>query len=398
MKMDPAKREKAIALGDELGQLFRRYPVAADMPVTVQREIEGKMAELTSLTEGRHLDDLRAEHSQVDRYLNEPVGRPPQPGGDGGGSAARYSGKSVGELFVESKAFRNYDPARRSGPSAEISLKALLSSTEWVPEAPRIGRIEPAVSPPLRVLDLFATGNTSYNTVPYMEETTSNGGAAEVAEGEEKPESELGFTEKSSPVQTVATLLPITNQLLEDVGAARSYVDMRLAYFVRARLDSQLLNGDGSAPNLRGILHVVGLQTQAKGSDPTPDAMGKAMDLVRVNGGYEPTAVIMHPSDWQDIRHLRTADGQYIWGNPADASPARIWGLPVAVTTAIAEHTALVGAFSTAAMIFYRSNLAIALSDSHSDFFIKNKVMLRAELRVALACFRPAAFCQVTGL
>jgi len=396
--MDPAKREKAIALGDELGRLFRRYPIAADMPVSVQREIEGKMAELTSLTEGKHLDDLRAEHSQADRWLNEPVGRPPQPGGDGGGSAARYSGKSVGELFVESKAFRDYDPTRHSGPSAEISLKTLLSSAEWVPEAPRIGRIEPAVSPPLRVLDLFGVGNTSFNAVPYMEETTSTSGAAETAEGGEKQESELGFTERSSDVRTIATVLPITNQLLEDVSACRSYVDSRLAYFVRARLDSQLLNGDGSAPNLRGLLNVVGIQTQAKGTDPTPDACGKAMDLVRVNGGYEPDAVVMHPNDWQDIRHLRTADGLYIWGNPADASPARIWGLPVAVTTAIAEGTALVGAFRTAAMLFYRSDLAIAISDSHSDFFIKNKVMLRAELRAALACFRPTAFCKVTGV
>jgi hypothetical protein len=389
--MDDKSKNRAVELEERLDHLFDRYG-AKDAPPQILQEMASLVSELKGLVDHAGLDRL-------DRWLNEPVDRPPQPRGRGGGSFnAPYTGKSVGELFIESKAFRDYDPGRRSGPSAEISLKALLSSTEWVPEAPRIGRIEPAVSPPLRVLDLFATGDTSYNAVPYMEETTSVSGAAEVAEGDEKAESELGFTEQSSPVQTIATLLPITNQLLEDVGAARSYVDSRLAYFVRARLDSQLLNGSGTPPDLRGILHVVGLQTQAKASDPTPDAIGKAMDLVLVNGGYPATAVVMHPNDWQDIRHLRTADGQYIWGNPADASPARIWGLPVAVTTAIAEHTALVGAFSTAAMIFYRSNLAIAISDSHSDFFIKNKVMLRAELRVALACFRPAAFCQVTGL
>jgi HK97 family phage major capsid protein len=245
---------------------------------------------------------------------------------------------------------------------------------------------------------LFATGNTSYNAVPFMEETTSTSGALEIAEGAEKQESTLGFTEQSSPVRTIATVLPITNDLLQDVGACRSYVDARLGYFVRARLDSELLTGDGAAPNLRGILNVVGLQTQAKGADPTPDALGKAMDLCRVNGGYDADAIVMHPNDWQDIRHLRTADGVYIWGNPADAAPPRVWGLPVCVTSACPQNTAIVGSFRGAAMLFWRSDLQIAISDSHDDFFIKNKLMLRAEVRVALACFRPQAFVQVTGV
>ena len=396
--MDPAKREKAIALGDELGALFRRYPVAADMPPAIQREIEGKMAELQELTGGRHLDELREEHSQFDRYMNDPVGRPPQPGGSGRGGGGGNGGKSLGELFVESKAFRNYDAGLRSGPSAEISLKALLDTGGWAPESPRLGRIEPAVSRPLNVLDLFATGNTSYNAVPYMLETTSTSGAAEVAEGAEKQESTLAFSEQSSPVRTIATVLPITNDLLQDVGACRSYVEARLSYFVRARVDTQLLNGDGAAPNLRGILNVVGLQTQVKGTDPTPDAIGKAMDLVRVNGGYDADAIVMHPNDWQDVRHLRTADGVYIWGNPADATPPRIWGLPVAVTTACPVNTAIVGSFRGAAMLFWRSDLQLAMSDSHDDFFIKNKLMLRAEVRVALPIFRPQAFVMVTGV
>jgi len=37
-------------------------------------------------------------------------------------------------------------------------------------------------------------------------------------------------------------------------------------------------------------------------------------------------------------------------------------------------------------------------SDSHSDFFIYNKLMVRAEIRVALAVFREEAFCQVMGV
>jgi HK97 family phage major capsid protein len=167
---------------------------------------------------------------------------------------------------------------------------------------------------------------------------------------------------------------------------------------VRLRLESQLLNGDGAAPNLRGILNVVGVQGQAKGADPTPDTIAKAMRLIETNGGYSADTIVLHPADWEAIRLLRTADGIYIWGSPADAGRASIWGLPVVVTSACPEGTGIVGAFKAASMLFFRSDMQIAVSDSHSDFFIRNQVMLRAEVRVAMACFRPTAFCLVTGI
>lgn len=394
--MDTVKDARIRQLEGEVEATFKRY--GNDLPPAVAAEVRGKIDELNALVDATKASgELRKRWGEMNSYLNDPVGRPRQPG-DGGGRFGASGGKSIGEAFVESKAFRDYDPAQRKGPSADIGLKTLLDTTGWEPESPRIPRIEPGVGRPLNVIDLFGYGNTSYNSVPFMRETTTTNAAAETAEGSDKPQSTLAFTEVDSPVRTIATTLPITNQLLEDVAACRDYINQRLAYFVRERLDSQVLVGDGSAPNLRGILNVVGVQSQAKGADPTPDAIGKAMDLCRVNGGYQPDGIVMHPSDWQDIRHLRTANGEYIWGSPADANPPRIWGLPVAVSTAITQNTALVGAFKTAAMLFYRTDLQIAISDSHSDFFIKNQVMIRAEIRVALACFRPEAFCMVTGV
>ena len=176
-----------------------------------------------------------------------------------------------------------------------------------------------------------------------------------------------------------------------------SYVDTRLRTFVQLRENLQLLRGDGAPPNLRGILNTANVQTQAKGADPTPDAVYKAMTKIRVNSFFEPTAGVFHPNDWQDVRLLRTVDGIYIWGSPADAGPERIWGINVLQTSQMLENTGLVGSFRAGAQIFRRSDIALSVGWINEQFTHNQRTILLEE-RLALVVFRPAAFCTITGI
>ena len=64
-------------------------------------------------------------------------------------------------------------------------------------------------------------------------------------------------------------------------------------------------------------------------------------------------------------------------------------------SVAVAQGAPLVGDFQIGAQLFIREGVNVLLSDSDQDDFIKNKVTLLAEMRAALAVFRPAAFCTV---
>lgn len=314
--------------------------------------------------------------------------------------------KSFGEMFVESNAYRGKEGP--IGPTATIQLPgmtageiraAVMSTTAgWVPETNRTGRVVESAQRPIQVTDLIPAGRTIQNAVVFMKESTFTNNAAETAEAGTYAESALALTETTAAVRKIATFLPVTDEQLDDVMGIQSYIDNRLGFMLRQRLDSQILVGNGVAPNLLGLNNLVGIQTQAKGADPVPDAIFKAMTLIRITGRANPSGIVINPVDWQDVKLLRTADGIYIWGNPADVSPDRIWGLPVAISDAQTLNTALVGDFANFSELVLRKDVEVQISNSHSTFFIEGKQAIRADMRVALVAYRDSAFATVTGI
>lgn len=317
---------------------------------------------------------------------------------DIGGLGSMSADYALAKAFIDSPAFKDYDPVSRKSPTAEVEVKTLLDTTGFPVFSQRSNMLIPF---PLRrpvVADLMPNGTISQPRFLYMEETTNTNNAAPVAEGGQKPESALAFEEKDAPVRKIATVLPVTDELFEDAPAMRSYVQGRMTIFLQLAEEGQLLTADGTPPALEGILENAGIQTQPKGGDTIPDAIYKAATKIEVNSFLSATGVVFHPNDWQRVRLLKDSVGNYLFGNPMIGDLERIFGYAVIKTQAITEGTALVGAFDSAAMVLRRTGISFAVSTEHSDFFIKNKLMLRIEERLAFPIFRPTGFCEVTGV
>lgn len=362
-------------------------------------EIDDLAAQVESL---KAADEIYQANAKAMRDANRGVNHLPLGGQKTEGNQPQREVKSLGQLFVEAEAYKG----RRGVKGLEVSLnefdflevKTLMETgAGFAPQSIRTGRVVEYAHRRPMVADIIPQSPTTQAAVVYMEETTSTNSAATRLEGGAAGESALVYTERSVAVREISTILPVTEIQIEDVAQAQSLIDNRLMTFLDLAEETQLLTGDNSAPNLNGF-HTAVSQTQAKSTDPTPDALYKAMTKVRATGMAEPSAVIMHPNDWQDIRLLRTTDGIYIWGNPSEAGPERVWGLPVVVTTAETENTALLGDFQLYSEIFRRRGSNIKVSDSHSDYFAKGKLAIRADKRLALAIYRASAFCKVTGI
>jgi HK97 family phage major capsid protein len=312
--------------------------------------------------------------------------------------------KAMGEQFLEKKLNKKFAQGE-----LDVDLKTIVQTGGgWAPESLRLPRVELYPLRALRVADLFPTYNTGLSDVKYMEETTHTNNAAEIAEETNAAsptaygEAALAMTERSVPIEKIPVWIPVTEEQLEDVEGIGAFIDSRLTYMVRNRLDGQLVAGNGTTPNIRGVLSASGIQTQAKGSDPTPDAFFKAMTKVRGvtagTGFAEPSASIINPNDWQDIRLLRTADGIYIFGSPTEQGPERMWGVPVVVTAAETENTGVVGDFANYAALYIKRGIAVETTNSHGSLFISGVLAVKATMRCAAVYFRGTAFCKVTGI
>jgi HK97 family phage major capsid protein len=411
-KLGEAIEEKA----KNLHKIFDEFPDISQMPEAKALEIKPMNDELSEM--GERMEELNELHGAKDAAKKwsetfKDIKPPPQPEGEG--KQRKQAFKSLGAEFVESDAFKAFSESKQKGINFTMPIEALHGDfevkgtlgtddsltgvdTEYPIQNLRLPGILTPREQPLTIASLIPQARTDGNAIPYMEETTTTNAAAETEQAAAKPESEIGFEEKSTPVRKIATWLPVTEEMFSDYPAMRGYVNGRLRTFVLQREDGQLLNGDGTPPNLEGIYNVSGIQTQAKGSDPTPDAIYKAITKIWTGAFFAASGIVMNPLDWEPIRLLRTADGVYIWGSPSEMGTPRIWSLPVVQTTRNTQNTALVGAFREASMIFRREDVNIRVADQHADFAVENKLAIIAEERLALMVQRPAGFCTVTGI
>lgn len=416
-----AEANRALAeLSKRLHDIFEQ--AGPDMDLTrvdlLQGDTAAKAGEIRRLNqelaaigqerdEWRALEDARKLAEAEYRYQHEPAGTLPHPTPPE--RRLERPAQSLGSLFVRSQAYQQFRtmrnwPTPASFPDLDVRAAVFRTGAGWDPQDIRIPRVELSPQRPIAVASQFPMLPTSQSAIAYMEETTFTNNAVETAESTATTaadligEAALALTERTRPVEWLPVFIPVTMQQMEDVDGIEEYVNQRLVYMIQARLDLQCLQGNGTTPNLLGTNNVSGIQTQAKGADPTPDAVYKLFRKIRSDGFAEPSVMFAHPNDWEDVRLLRTADGLYIWGPPMDAGPERIWGVPVIQTTAAAEGTFTAGDYAAYSALYVKRGIELAVSDSHAHYFTRGMLAIRADMRVAVVHFRPKAFGTVTGV
>ncbi len=343
-----------------------------------------------------------------------------------------FSAKSLGEMFLDSPEFKALDGGRNGAnmPSPFVLERGDVAGM-WgqkdvytdLPTGLPYGfgtrqRDDMVLSPmrTRRVRDLFPVRTTTAAVIEYFQMrgfTFPDGlgahgtnAASVVPERSggafgQKPQSSFTFVGHQAPVRTLAHWEAAHRNVLADTPQLRSIIDNELLYGLRLQEDAQILNGDGNGENLLGILNS-GTQQYAWSDgqvNPVPDTKADAIRraaTLSFLAYYEPSGVVLHPNDWEEIELTKNEQGTYLMAMSMQVgSEARIWRMPVVDTPAIEQGTALVGAFGTGAQIYDREQASIRVSEQHADFFVRNAIVILAEQRLALAVKRPESFVTI---
>lgn len=303
--------------------------------------------------------------------------------------------ESWGGQVIKTDAYKAFVSGNNAKMRVEVK-NTLTGAVATVP-ADRKPVIVPGASQFLTMESVFNSTTTTSNAIEFTKETAFTNNAAETAEGAIKPESALTWALVNMPISTVAHWIKISRQLAADAPALSAYVNNRMIYGVNRRVETQLVVGNGVAPNISGFMLAGNFTPHGYLSGALGATFAKLVLIRKVIAdlliaGYPADAIVLNPGDWatMEIELLTVAAGQTPFRYDTDGTP-RLFGLPVVQSIGMVADTFAVGAFKQAGTIYNREGVVVELSDSDSDNFTKNLITIRAERRLALAIEVPAA-------
>jgi HK97 family phage major capsid protein len=220
----------------------------------------------------------------------------------------------------------------------------------------------------LRLEQYLKSADTTAAAVEYTRENTFTNNAAETAEGAQKPESAITFTLVNQPVATVAHWIKISRQLSKDAPALAAYINERMRYGVNKRVEDQLISGNGTPPNIAGLL-ATGNYTAHGYSSAGLGAVNQKLKLIRrviadlATSDYPADMIILNSSDWADIELMVDTQNRYLVGDPSTSKEPGLWGLPVIPSNAMPVDSFLVMS-RMAATVYNREGVIVEMSES----------------------------------
>jgi len=322
---------------------------------------------------------------------------------------AKPDGKaaSLGEHFVKSSAYTEMKD--RKGVTRFTTGTAEYKAATDPTLSTGLGQVQygGVVATPLArpvIADLLSSGTLSGTSLTYFEQGPVTGAPGFIAENTEKPAINFTFTPTTENLAKIAGVTKITDETSEDAAAVVSIINSQLRLRLTLAEEDGLLNGNGTAPNLRGIYNrAIGTEAAADDTDNL-DAIYRGMVKVQLDTQLSPDALAIHPLDYQARRLGKDANGQYYGGGPFTGAYGNggivevpsVWGLRTVVSTAVTQGSPLVGAWKAGGQVFRKGGVRIETTNSDDDDFRFNRIAIRAEERLLLAVYIPKAFVKVT--
>ncbi|MBZ6253613.1 phage major capsid protein [Streptomyces olivaceus] len=374
------------------------------------RKVSGEAQEIKAL--------IDAEQGLVDvkQYLDAPEN--PPAAASHYGKTPTMEEKSLGDLFVESDAFkrasesgfrdRPYVRAEMEGKSI-FSLSAGSVTHQTLGSVQNLGIAERAYRK-WHIRDLFPKSTTKQAVLYGARETGWTNNARQVKEryaadgtspatGAESdtwgraPRSRLSLTPVMYNVAEIAHLLDAHKNILSDEPRLKTFINSRMVEGVKYQEDWDLLHSVGDGQSLTGIYNTPGVQQYTGLNTDKYSVQIRRAITKALLAEYEPTGIVLSPTMWEHVEVEEDDNGAFrVAIAVAIGAEKKVWRLNVVETTAMSDGDFLIGAFGLGAQLHDRENVSVTVSSENADNFEKGLITFRADERLALEVPRPESF------
>jgi len=314
--------------------------------------------------------------------------------------------RTIGEAFIRSPEYQALCKSAVEGGLPDFRMPTIEMKAAGDPVLESTSNNGDAIAPmwdntlrapgllqyPLRIADVMNIVQvTQGNSVNYPVVTQRDAAPALTVESQQKPGAEFAFDFETNTLVKHAQFGGASEEMFQDAPVIANYITNELGTIVLQAEEAYIAAGLYTAST-----------TAADGSGITTgengyDAVLEAMTMVRVAGGV-PSVILLHPNDWARLATLRAVagDGSYFSGGPYAAPRQGLWGSVREVqTTSVPEGTALVGDFNRGATLYRKGGLRTDASFGYLDYFRRNLIAIRSEIRSVLGVHYPEFFVEV---
>jgi HK97 family phage major capsid protein len=268
-----------------------------------------------------------------------------------------------------------------------IDMGLTTAITGQIPQAEREPGIAYAPEQPLSLLNVIPTGTTSSNKLEWVEKTDENGLPAFRAEFLAAPQRSWKSIVRSTDVSKLTVYSEFSKEILDDVDYFRSEVYRDLSTQMRLKLESSAYSGDGTPPELKGVLEYAqpwdndGNKLEAGVSANIYDVIGAAVTQI---GKEYHTANVVMVNNWlfRKMRWTKDSNNNYIIP-PFVSGGQTIENLRVVITELVDDNCLLVADINKA-QLYIKKDLVLEMFDQHAENAIKDIVVVKATMRAAL--------------
>lgn len=269
------------------------------------------------------------------------------------------------------------------------TVRASIASNTQSYNLPDIGQL---AHRQLALYDIFAkfpvTESNNNGVIRYWDwdSATTVRAAAAIAESGTFPESEAKWALGTIPLEKIGDTLPVSEEFFEDEQMFAAELEQFLATNVELAIDTQLATGNGTTPNLKGIVTTVNAYTPvASGITDANiyDLLVKVSESITTTGGakYRPDVALMNISDINKMKLKKDANNNYIIPPFVSRDGKQVDTMIVMEANSITANTMVVGD-RRFARIYEKGGITLSKGLSGTQF-VEDMMTLKARKRLA---------------